>query len=410
MDDATLTFDPSNFLSGLKKITANMFHVERAGVEMAAQTVKSFDPVSRLFSGIRNRVIGIGSAYLSIRGIMSGIPEIGRTFQIVGGIIQRNFLWPLRQELLPILQKVLDWARNNRAAFVKWGSVLRNIFRAIYSVISNVLDLLKGVFEGMISEIQRVFGVATRSVSDMANIVIFKITAVAQFILITLRPVFDAMVVGFGRILAAGQAFFTGFIAGLGNLTGPIRGLQTEFGRLRTLMDQLMGDGSRLNSTFARFGTIVGGAVRLGIIALAQSLDIVTTSIEFLGNRWAYVRARFRGAADSEMRQLDREYRGITGRAEARVRGRGRSVVETFRGPRPATPDRAVTPPPSAAPARTVTPPTTTGRRTDGRTDVRVGTISVTVPPSDTPEETGDVIGERVRRALTEARTRAGER
>ena len=65
------------------------------------------------------------------------VPEFTKTFSVASDIFFKNLFWPLRQYLLPYLQKLLDWVRDNRKMFIAWGGVLVNVFNGVNLICSS---------------------------------------------------------------------------------------------------------------------------------------------------------------------------------------------------------------------------------------------------------------------------------
>jgi phage-related protein len=215
MNDLELTFNPNMFLDGIKKINDGLVSlnqkfqssadkmntastkaskVNKTNMADTGKGVKLFsEGMNSSLNGLLAKVGAIGAAYLGFKSILSRMPEIGQTFSIAGEILMKNLLWPLRQELMPYLQKVLDWVRENRFRFLQWGTVLVNIFRAIIQVGKAVIDALKPIFDAFSNVTKKMFGNSVKTISDLLNIVLFRLTVVALFMVEILKPVFRAI-------------------------------------------------------------------------------------------------------------------------------------------------------------------------------------------------------------------------
>lgn len=179
MADVAFTFDPKPVLDGVRRINRGMN-------EMTARVGQSAQSMSRAVSrGILRAVALVGTAVAAFKGmsavVKQHIPEIGETFKVVQEIFFKNFLWPLRQELMPILQRILDWARDNRAVFVRWGQAVANVFRAVVRVARQVVEWGRGIFEILGATFQRLFGDQVRSWEEAWNLLTAKIAVAAAF-------------------------------------------------------------------------------------------------------------------------------------------------------------------------------------------------------------------------------------
>ena len=423
MDDVLFTFDPSGFLDAINKMTNAVTKLEDKQNKMAESSNQGFGGFSKILGGMKGKLLMIGTSLLGIAGIMKGIPEIGRSFSIAGDIISRNLLWPLRQELLPYLQKMLDWVRENRAMFVRWGAVIRNVFKAIIHLGKMVLNILSKLFKGLIQDIKRIFGFSVRSMNEMVNIVIFKITAVVQFILITLEPVFDMISAGFRVALEAAGAWLDGLALGMGDAMVPIRDMVGSFQRLWSLFSRLEVSGGTLTTIFKTLGFVVGVTLRVALAVIAQTIDVLVTSIEALVNRVQYFNA-WRADNTARMGNLQTEYEALNRDSVNRLRARWSAVYnETARGIRNLRSQNnnvqrtttELTTPPTPTPTVRTTPPTETSTvRTTPQNNISNRTTNininapVTVNETDNPAVTGDAVADHIRRNITSSIIRTG--
>jgi hypothetical protein len=165
-EDVGFTFDPKPFLNGLNQVTGGLQRLEKG--------------IGKAFTGAALKVAGIG---LAIKGALFTItkymPELNKVFDISRDIFFKNFLWPLRQTLAPYLQKILDWFRDHRGEFVKWGTVLVTVFKtgailakalwnALKSVVGLIQPLIRSVFKG--------------GLSDFVNLILTKVALVVEWI------------------------------------------------------------------------------------------------------------------------------------------------------------------------------------------------------------------------------------
>ena len=106
--DFDFTFDPTQFLEAFTKITN--------AIDGVTEKISSVVNVSNnKLSSVQTSTVSVAKGFILanvamsvFRSGMNAFPEIGRTFDVAGDIIQRSLLWPLRQELIPILQTFLD--------------------------------------------------------------------------------------------------------------------------------------------------------------------------------------------------------------------------------------------------------------------------------------------------------------
>lgn len=325
MTDATFTFDPSSFLNGIKSIVSAMSGMEQRGKESSGKVEKAIHSNGKAISNVAGQLIkkvaGIAMAYMGLRAIMSRMPEIGRTWSIAGDIMMRNFLWPLRKELLPYLQKILDWTRDHRIMFVRWGNQLVNIFRIIKNIVSTLIDTLKRMWERLSEGLERIFGKSIKSMEDMVNIMIFKLSALCQFIMILLQPVFDFIIDSFVTIIQWVKAFADGFVEGMGDITPALTDVYEQFVKLLGVITGVTSNNNVLINSFKTLGAVLGMTVRPILAGIGQMLDTLVTSIETVVNRVAYFKA-WKDNNKSEMNRLDKEMDGLDAGSTQRMKDR----------------------------------------------------------------------------------------
>lgn len=181
-EDVDFTFDTTGFRNGLKDIAKGIGNVTRNTMRMAKNISK----------GVINAAAKIGMLKLALRGITAAIremPEIGKTFKIAKEIILKNFLFPVRKAIFPVLQRLLNWVRDNRAMFVKWGQTLVTIFEVVGSAIGRVIEIGKGLLRTFGGFFNRVFGTQIKGLNDLLNILSFKFAVAVEFLSRLLEPV-----------------------------------------------------------------------------------------------------------------------------------------------------------------------------------------------------------------------------
>lgn len=314
MDDITLTFNPNMFLDAMKKINLGLETMDR-NFQAFADRSKSRAEKTKVSTLSIAKGIGVANiAMAGFRKIMSHIPELGRTFSIVGDIFTRNLLWPLRRELIPVLQKVLDWVRDNRAMFVRWGTVIRNVFVVIKNIIGGIVGILKRFWDGFLSNIERAFNVSVGKMTDIANLLVFKISAVVNFLLITIEPVADVIANLFAKAAVNIASFVSGFMDGMGSVTSIITDTMDVFRDLLYLIDRITGSGDTMSKVFSTLGTVigvvVGGAIRVALSLFDGLIFSINTAVGYV--RWGIAKldgndreaAKIRKETDAENNRI----------------------------------------------------------------------------------------------------------
>jgi len=229
-EDVILTYDPNPFLAGVQKTQKALYDFSTN----AGNTLKKFiskipiigkkfskqkdevkksnkdmqKNISKGFTNMALKAVALVGALGLIKKAINAIPEIGLTFQAVGKILSKNLLWPLRQELIPLLQGVLDWTRKNRGMFLKWGGVIVNIFRAAKVLIKGALNLIKALTNSLMKSLGVLTKFAGKDITNIINIIVFKLTALFALLEVKLEPIFSWMGKNLGEMAKGFGEFF----------------------------------------------------------------------------------------------------------------------------------------------------------------------------------------------------------
>ena len=168
-NDVAFGFDPRPFNDGIKKAISGMEGLTKKVGHVATQIVGKL-----LIMGV-----AIKGAQMLWNKFREGAPEIQKAFSIAGDIIFKNFFWPIRQALLPILQKLLDWVRDHRTTFVKWGGLVVSVFKTAIMVVKTLYGALKSIIDAVAPRFKTVF---SKGFMDTMNLFIVKVAFVALFI------------------------------------------------------------------------------------------------------------------------------------------------------------------------------------------------------------------------------------
>lgn len=178
--DLAFTFDPSSILKGVGQINDRMGQMTQNFTKSAGNLAKG---VSR---GVMAAAAKIGLLVAAFKGLSSVVktyvPEIGEAFNIVKDIFFKNFLFPLRKELMPLLQRLLDWTRQNRARFVQWGQAVANVFRAVISVVKQVIEFARNLLVRIADIFKALFGDQVKTIEEAWNLITAKVAIAAIFI------------------------------------------------------------------------------------------------------------------------------------------------------------------------------------------------------------------------------------
>jgi hypothetical protein len=279
VEDVSLTFDNKMFLKGLEQISKQL-------ETLTTHTEKSADKMSKGISMSAMSFIKINAALsmakMGISKLLSNIPELGQTFKIAGDIITRNFLWPLRQQLMPYLQKFLNWVRDHRAMFVRWGGVLQSVFNMVVTGIKAAINILKPFYDAAMKFFKGIFGGTADSIDKIVNIMLFKISAVMIYLEAVLRPIMENLAHIMVKIAQSALSFAEGFgeaAIGMSNTWPMIKGLIED---LKLLSDALFGSGEGWKT----MGKIIGYTVIPfldGVLLLLRGIVLALTTVAGMG-------------------------------------------------------------------------------------------------------------------------------
>lgn len=312
MDDVAFTFDPRDFMNGINSILTKLGefqnvigNVANKSTELmkkpekqARENVKAQNKskesakehgvaMEDALMRVGKKVAGLAAAYFGLSAVMRRLPEVGKTFSIMGDIISRNLLYPLRRELTPYLQKLLNWTRDHRAMFVRWGSTLVNIFRGVVQVVKGLIDALKPIFKAVTGVFKRFVGDSMRSMSDFMNILVFRVTVVAMFIIDALRPVFEKVGEWIERIGELAERFFRGFSAGL-------EGISPAANDFMELIREICGDISSLTDSLHGADGLGDALENVGDFMGTTFVALIRVATMALGIMWATLKGIFK--------------------------------------------------------------------------------------------------------------------
>lgn len=361
------------------------------------------------FNALIKKAALFGVAFMGIRRGMREIPEIGRSFTIAGNIITKNLLWPLRKQLIPLLQKMLDWVRDHRTMFVKWGGILVNIFMAIKSAIVGVVNIVKTFAENFINGIKRVLGVTTSSITDLINLAILKIAFLFQFIMITLEPVAAMAGKVIANLIGFFAKFFKGVLKGVGDIQTPVNDLWQSFVRLLETIGLIGDRTTAMGKAFKVLGILLGTIVRPIITAISDILDALSYSIDdvILGmqklSAWWDDDTKKMAEITKEREKISKEFlkRNQERWAEAGEAFK-QSAIEIIKtvGGEPVR--RGVGESPIELPMPAAAAPV------ESKTVTQNNNINVTVQGTGKPEEDGAIAGQAIKQQLMDQRILAG--
>lgn len=239
-EDLSFGFDTTFFEKGIARVTKGMEGLQTTTGSIANGISKGLTSVALKFGAVF-------AGAKAIQGALKNMPEIGQAFGIAKDVFLKNLLFPLRKEIFPLLQKMLDWVRDSRGTFIRWGQALANVFRSVVSGVKTVISFIVSMSEKIAGFTKRIFGDQIKSVSEIFDLVSFKLATVIQFV--------SVLVGNMGNIFAS-------FFSGLGDIGGSLSGIVENLLNFLKIFTEANSEGdsfTNILSTLAnRFGEIVG--------------------------------------------------------------------------------------------------------------------------------------------------------
>lgn len=285
-DDVEFTFGADEFEALVKKIDKGMDSIVKNMQNRAKDIDKGVTRALGKFAVLGTAVVG---AFKLMRSaIRQYIPEIGSTFSIIGKIVGRNLLFPLRKELIPVLQSLLNWTSRNRKLFTEIGTVLASVFRLIKTAFVSLFRLVQPIIKSIRDFLTGIFGDTYRTITETINLVVFKLTTLAVAAQAILQPMFDNIAGLISSLLMAVQRFTEGFIEGFGKLEDNsaraqelLSGLTELMGNLKEAIDNIT---PALNVLGKVIGTVIYEALRGAVEQANALLDVINELFNVIKN------------------------------------------------------------------------------------------------------------------------------
>lgn len=275
-EELELLFDPDPFIASIEKMKASFDSfaesMQKKDKTTQSSIVKENKKSSNEIFNAFKKIALIGGFFIGIyrgvKGLVQRIPEIGMAFKIAGDIFYRNFLWPLRRMLIPMLNNFLRWVRDSRIMFIQWGQVLVNIFVIVKIAISTAVKLIKNLIDGFLEGINKGTGRMFKNLTELINLTLFKIAMILAMINVKLEPIMKLLGDIFGQVTESVIKFTKGFIKGFIGVAEKIDIL----GKLEKILGGVLEIVKELEPLLEPLGTALGALVA-GTLGVA--LDII---------------------------------------------------------------------------------------------------------------------------------------
>jgi hypothetical protein len=262
-------YDISGFTKAMQEMSKSMKNMTENTKNMTGKITKgAFNAIA----GAKVLFAALAAGFKGAMGMVQEvIPEIGTTFGIMQNIIAKNLLWPLRQALLPLLQKLLGWVEKNREMFVLMGGVLVNAFKMIKSLFESVLNMVKPIIDVIKETLKSIFGDTAKSIADTLNLIMLKIMVFGMMVSNFLKPIFEGLAFVIRAVINAVKEFGAGFTEGLSGLSGGMDIMQS----LKSILESIGEVIKILNPLFREIGKILGSEFVAGVRVLNDALKIL---------------------------------------------------------------------------------------------------------------------------------------
>jgi len=282
--DLGFTFDTSFFDKGIKKVMGGF-----GQMETKASTVAK--GVSRGLTAVVGKLGLLFAGFKAIKTALLDMPEVGQAFGIAKDVFLKNLLFPLRKEIFPLLQKMLDWVRDSRVMFVKWGQNLANIFRAVVQGVKNIIGFIKRMSVVVAGFAEKIFGDRIKSIDNIFNLIVFKIATAVQFVSLMVEQI---------------GGLFSGFFSGLGNIGPSLMGIVENLGEFLGIFTKVNDEGNSFKGVLTSMGKLIGEMVGFVIQMTDKFLDGfvpaisgIMTPLQNILDAWSDIRESIFGSTEA---------------------------------------------------------------------------------------------------------------
>lgn len=288
--------------------------------------------------GLTKATAMMGLFVKGFKSVMKNMPEIGQAFKMASDIMAKEFFFPIRQQIMPYLQKMLDWTRDHRTLFAKWGQSVAQIVKTVIDVGKQLWDVFKNVTTLLTESLQKGIGTSFKSIDEFINVLSVKIAVITMYLGDLVESLFGKISPTFEYIVEKGaeilkffsdlvgswltlnkdgaslgtvldkiydifdkivhiigdslSSFFEGLIQPLKNIMSPLDSICDSFKRL---LDIFGDDNSGIKSAFSWLGNFVGNQLLAGFEGLAIAIDTIVLGIQTLAQSGNLLKDLFTG-------------------------------------------------------------------------------------------------------------------
>lgn len=257
-EDLSFGFDTKFFEAGINRINKQFANMRTTAAGVAKGVTQGIGKMTTKFLVLAGSIKGVTKLF-------DQIPEVGKAFSIAKEIVFKNFLFPLRKAIFPMLQRFLDFIRDNRKTFVVWGQSLANIFGAVASGLGEIFKLGKQLGDLFINFINRTFGLQLKTFQDLINLTTFKIAVAIEYlksvfplVIEKLKPFIDLIADGLGGAITGVTSLISGFIQGISGIEEPFKSILETILSIVDAFTDIDSAGNKTNRIFKTIGETLG--------------------------------------------------------------------------------------------------------------------------------------------------------
>lgn len=368
-DEVEFPFDIKGFQKAVNQMSKSVSSIETKLSKFGNTMQKS---VSK---GIMFATTKIGLLVKGFKSMMKNVPEIGQSFKMASDIMNKEFFFPIRQQIMPYLQKMLDWVRDHRALFAKWGQAVADVLKTVIDVGKTLWNTLKDVVEILTNSLQKGLGTSFKSLDEFISVLQVKMSFVTLLIGDVIKEMFNKISPTFEFIIEKGSeildfftslvsswlslndngdslvtvldkvygvfdrivhiignalsGFFEGLVEPLKNLMTPLDYVAESFARLLDIFGE--DDGSGLRSAFKWLGNFTGGVLMVVFEELAWAIDTIVVGIQTLAQSGKLLVDIFSGDW-SKLGEDWESMKDIFGNYGKRTAATGQRQIDAFKG------------------------------------------------------------------------------
>jgi len=275
-EDLGFGFDTKFFEAGINRINKQF-------ANMKTTTANVAKGVTRGIGQMTTKLLVLAGGIKGVTKLFDQIPEVGKAFSIAKEIVFKNFLYPLRKAIFPMLQKFLDFIRDNRKTFVVWGQALANVFSSVASGIGEIIKFGKQLGDVFINFINRTFGLQLKSFQDLINLTTFKIAVAVEYlksvfpeVISKLQPFINLVADGLGGAIISITSLIGGFLEGISGIGKPFQSMLKTILSIVDAFTDIDSAGNKTNRIFKTIGETLGIIIKFA----ADMADAFLTGIK----------------------------------------------------------------------------------------------------------------------------------